>query len=168
MRLSGCIYSTPAAYFITICTEGRRKILSNIVGDGALDVPKIELTPIGRITEKHLLSSNKIKNVVIDEYVIMPNHIHMIVWIKQGDRTRGTSRAPSPTSNENNTTRTNESIPRIISAFKRFCHMEIGQTIFQRSYYDHIIRDGADYDAIKTYILENPATWQDDELYSEE
>ena len=70
-------YADSGRYFITICTEGRKPILSRIisVGDGAYDVPDIELTEIGKTVEKYLLSSNKIDGAQIDQYVIMPNHI---------------------------------------------------------------------------------------------
>jgi len=73
-------YSEARRYFITVCTEGRKPILSRFisVGDGALDVPSIELTKIGAIAEKYLLSSEKIDGVHINRYVIMPNHIHFL------------------------------------------------------------------------------------------
>jgi hypothetical protein len=67
--------------------------------------------------------------------------------------------APSPT---------NMTVPRIISAFKRMCNKEIGENIFQRAYYDHIIRNYEDYRKHKNYILENPRHWHLDELYSED
>ena len=154
-------YSTPGAYFITVCTKNKKKILS-IVGDGALDVPKIQLTDKGKIIEKYILSTNKIENVSVNKYVIMPNHIHMIITITpidiDGTKENGTTRAPSPT---------NEMIPRIVSALKRFCNREIGENIFQRSYHDHIIRNQDDYDHIWNYIEQNPMYWKNDCFYIE-
>ena len=83
VRLDRYDYSKSGAYFLTICTKDRKPILSIIpVGDGALDVPRPQLTRIGKIVEKYILSTNKIKNVSVKHYVIMPNHIHMIVLIK--------------------------------------------------------------------------------------
>ena len=161
-------YSSVGAYFVTICTQDRKRILSEIistndtfvnetsnyaVGDGAFDVPSIRLTPIGEIVEKYLLSSNNISNVEIDTYVIMPDHIHVIFFIrsnKNAKQQNGTSRAPSPT---------NELLPHIISTFKRFCNKEIGYNIFQRSFADHIIRDREDYETRRKYIYENPIKW---------
>ncbi len=161
-------YSKAGAYFVTICVQDRKPILSEIirtnnpsvnetnntaVGDGALDVPSIRLTPIGKIVEKNLLSSNNIPNVEIDSYVIMPDHIHAIIFIKPNKNTflqNGTSRAPSPT---------NEVLPHIVSTFKRFCNKEIGYSIFQRSFADHIIRDNDDYATRRKYICENPIRW---------
>ena len=100
IRLENFHYGAGYAYFITVCTKDRAKILSKItVGDGTLDVPKTELTKCGEIVEKYILSTNKINNVCVDRYVIMPNHIHMIIRIEgdSNDLENGTSRAPSPT-----------------------------------------------------------------------
>ena len=156
IRLQGHDYSENGAYFITICTEHRRNILSNIVGGGALDAPNIQLTDKGRIVERYLLSGNAIPSVFIDHYVIMPNHVHVIIRIQHLEN--GTSRAPSPT---------NMIIPHVVSTFKRFCHKAIGERIFQRSYYDHIIRSEDDYAAIASYIETNPAKWREDTLFCE-
>ena len=155
IRLKHFDYSSAGAYFVTICVKDRQRILSTIttVGDGALDVPQIILTQIGKIVEKNLLSSENISGVKIDQYVIMPDHIHAIIFLNpdQYQKPRsGTSRAPSPT---------NEMLPHIVSTFKRFCNKEIGCNIFQRAYIEHIIRDREDYDARRKYILENPARW---------
>ena len=108
------------------------------------------------------MSSENIHGVKIDQYVIMPNHIHAIIFLDQDKYIKlkdGTSRAPSPT---------NEMLPHIISTFKRFCNKEIGNNIFQRSFHDHVLRDRNDYDEITKYIHENPTTWIFDEFYSEE
>ena len=99
------------------------------------------------------MSSEKIPGVKIDQYVIMPDHIHALISIfpeKITGQKDGTSRAPSPT---------NEMLPHIISTFKRLCNKEIGSSIFQRSYTDHIIRDHEDYEARQKYICENPMRW---------
>ena len=157
-RLEDFDYGSGHAYFITICTTGRQKILSNIVGDGAFDVPKVELTEKGKIVEKYILSTENIKNVFVDQYVIMPNHIHIIISIQEEMQKGGTSRAPSPT---------NKIIPHVISTLKRFCNKEIGENVFQRSYYDHVIRNRSDYDQVAKYIWENPINWENDELYKE-
>ena len=158
LRLSSHDYSSRGAYFVTICVKNRMPLLSSIktvkepnaVGDGAHDVPCVELTPMGNIVEKHLLSSKNIKGVQVDKYIIMPDHIHVIFFINMEpfNCAQGTSRAPSPT---------NEMLPHIISTFKRFCSKEIGYNIFQRSYIDHIIRDRDDYLTKVKYLSTNPA-----------
>lgn len=157
-RLPYFDYSSPGAYFITICTEDKRCILGSIVGGGALDAPKVKLTSAGRIVQKYILSSNNVAGITVDKYVIMPNHIHMILVVADSD-TGGTSRAPSPT---------NAVIPHMVSTFKRFCHQEAGIKIFQRSYHDHVIRGEQDYQKIWEYIDTNPARWLDDCFFEEE
>ena len=170
IRIKNYDYSSRGAYLITICTDSRKQLLSQIcmmdannqesVGDGALDIPprskhkpKVTLTPIGKIVEKYLLSSENIPGVKIDSYVVMPDHIHAIIILtpdKYNTIGNGMSRAPSPT---------NHMIPHIVSTFKRFCNKEIGYNIFQRSYYEHIIRDKEDYETRRKYLYENPLRW---------
>jgi len=148
-RLSDYDYSENGAYFITICTQDRKPILGHIVGGGALDAPIVALTKTGEITRKYILSSNRIPGILVDKFVIMPDHIHLILLVDE-TAAKGTSRAPSPT---------NAVIPHFVSTFKRFCHREIGENIFQRSYYDHVIRNQQDYDEIWQYIENNPRKW---------
>ena len=153
-RLKGWDYGRNGAYFITICTEGKKKLLSNIVGDGAFDVPKNVLTEYGKIVDKYINSSNNINGISIDKYVIMPNHIHMIIIVENNES--GTSKAPSPT---------NSLIAHAISTLKRFVNKDIGKNIFQRSFHDHIIRNEQDYQHIWTYIDNNPLKWELDCFY---
>ena len=157
-RLREFDYSTPGIYFLTICVEGKRCILGEIVGGGALDAPQVRLTNAGRIAEKYILSGNCISNVRVDKYVIMPNHIHLLLAVSEGEN-GGSSRAPTPT---------NAVVPHFVSTLKRFYHREIGTQIFQRSYHDHIIRGEQDYLKIWEYIDTNPARWKEDCFYKEE
>ena len=155
MRLPCWDYSAPGAYFITICTRERKCILSNIVvGAGALDGPELRLTPTGRVVEKYLLSTQRIPGLRVDHYVIMPNHIHMILFVTEES---GPSRAPAPT---------NAAVPRAIGALKRFVNAELGENIWQRSFYEHLIRGEEDYREIWAYIDGNPGRWAEDELYA--
>ena len=174
LRLKQYDYSSSGAYFITVCIKDRQPILSEIikssVGVGALDDQfidvcsnfKVSLSNIGKIVEKHLLSSENISGVTIDEYVIMPDHIHVIIRLepeKYIKSSNGSSRAPTPT---------NEMLPHIISTFKRFCNKEIGYNIFQRGYIEHIIRDRKDYETRTKYIYENPIRWYYKKLNNEQ
>ena len=154
-RLPNYSYSTPGIYFITICTEDRKPILSEIVGGGAFDAPHTRLTKLGQAVERNILSGNRISGITVEKYVIMPNHIHMLLRL-DGALCGGTSRAPSPT---------NAQIPHFVSTFKRFCHRDIGKPIFQRSYHDHVIRGERDYLKIWEYMETNPAKWQEDCFY---
>ena len=134
----------------------------NGVGDGVLDVPhnspQIELFECGKIAEKYLKQINDFYNdISVDKYIIMPDHIHFILSVNGAhpdgmSRTPdGMSRTPSPT-----VAKTNSAVARFVSTFKRFSHKEIGKPIFQRSYYDHIIRDQNDYNEKWEYIENNP------------
>ena len=134
-RLENYDYSQNGAYFITICTKGRKKALSEIVGDDAHIVPK----PYGAIVEKYIRNAKE-----IEKYVIMPDHIHMIIRIDNG-----TMWASSPT----------KKVSSIVRSIKILTTKEIGKPIFQRSYYDHIIRNQSDYNEIWEYIENNPKKW---------
>ena len=158
-RLKEYDYNDTAVYFITICVQHRKCLLSNVVGTGVLDCPRIELTEYGRIAEKYIKQLNDFYNhISIEDYVIMPNHIHMVVYIRMD----GQSRTPVPT------TKANSEYSKFISTFKRFCNKEYGYNIWQSRSYEHIIRDYRDYEKIQKYIYENPLKWQFDELYCEE
>ena len=125
-------------------------ILSRItVGQDAHILPKTELTPCGRVVEKHLLLIPGIKH-----YVIMPNHIHLII-VKENNG--GTMRASCPTS-----------ISDDIRSFKIVVTKELGESIWQARFHDHIIRDDYDYMQHIQYIDENPNKWLlgKDEYYS--
>lgn len=122
---------------------------------GALDAPHVRLSKMGEIVYRHIISGNHIPGICVDRFVIMPNHIHLILRV-DGNDTGGTMRAPS---------RTNAMIPHFVSTLKRFCHRDIGTTVFQRSYHDHVIRGEKDYQKIWEYIDTNPARWEDDCFY---
>lgn len=155
-RLFSYDYNREGAYFLTICTQDRKCLLSRIVGDDALDAPTNQLTNIGKIVEKYIHSGNRIDSITVEKYVVMPNHIHLLLIV---DRKDGTSWAPSPT---------NARIPHFVSTFKRFCSKEIGENVFQRSYHDHVIRNQQDFQKIWEYIDNNPKQWELDCFYVKE
>ena len=158
VRLTGYDYSTPGVYFLTLCTEGRKCLLSRIVGTGVLDGPMVELFPYGEIAEKYIQQiSDHYENLSVERYVIMPNHIHILLEVKGS----GPSGTPVPTPQ-------NSTVSRFVSTLKRFCNREYGRNIWQARFYDHIIRDAADYDVHLKYICENPFGWHKDELFSVE
>ena len=156
IRLQNYDYSSPGSYFVTICTHERRCILSEIaVGDGVLDVPYARLSPHGEIVAETLREMGKTYSwLSLDRYVIMPNHIHLLVQI--GDNRP--SRTPAPT---------NELLPMLISTFKRFTNRKCGLQLWQRSYHERVIRNERDYQEIWEYIDTNPAKWAEDRYYTE-
>ena len=159
LRLPEYDYSAPGAYFITVCTQDLRCILSHIaVGADALGGPLLNLTETGKIVEKYILSSDRFGGLHVDKFVIMPNHIHLLLRIDGlfAGADGGPPRASAPTY---------ATIPSAIGALKRLVHREVGQTIFQRSYHEHVIRGEADYREIWRYIDTNPAKWAEDRYY---
>ena len=134
LRLKNYDYAREGYYFLTLCTKGRRQILSEVSYDDR-HCTAIRLTPYGTIVEAFIRSIPG-----IDKYVIMPNHIHMIIHKSNG-----------------------KSIVSDMRAFKSLITKTIGTSIWQPSYYDHVIRNDADYLEKWRYIEENPARWAEDE-----
>ena len=143
-RLKDFDYSQNGAYFVTICTQDRKQILSQIVGDG-FPVPNLP----GRIAEEFICKIPvKYPGVFVDNYMIMPDHIHLLI------RTKGTGN-PSPT------------LGAVVGWYKYQVTKQInlqmmsqGTRVFQRSYYDHVIRNQHDYHAAWEYIENNPKVWR--------
>ena len=155
-RLPNYDYSRDGYYFITICTDNKKCILSNVVGQG-LAPAEIQLTVFGKIANTEITDlENRYKNIKIDKYVIMPNHIHAIIVIQ--NKTAGASSCPT--------------LSDIICTFKsittRKCHfINSNIKIWQTSFHDHIIRNENDYLKIWNYIDTNPQKWEDDCFYTE-
>jgi REP element-mobilizing transposase RayT len=148
-RLKDYDYSQNGAYFITICAKDRQELfatIDNSVG-AAICRPCLELLDIGRVID---IAINRISQthpgVRVDKYVIMPNHVHMILEI---DRSDGRQVA-APT------------IQAIIGQMKRFVSMQCGVSAWQKSFHDHIIRNEEDYLGIAQYIETNPDQWETD------
>ena len=149
LRLQDHDYSKNGAYFITICVKDGHEMLGKIVGANCV---RPILTDIGQITETEIgILSNTYDGVIVDKYVVMPNHIHMIIFIRADGRTQF-----APT------------ISRIIKQFKGSITKKIGYSIWQRSYHDHIIRNEDEYCKIWKYIDENPAKWAEDRYFCTE
>ena len=141
MRLPEYDYGQYGIYFITMCSKDKAKIFSNIVGGDALIAPQVHLTSVGSIIDKYI---GHIPG--IDKYVIMPNHIHMLIKIE----------IHTPDS---------QNISQIVKSLKTVVTKDVGRSMVQRSFYDHIIRGEEDYFNICKYIDENPAKWRTDELF---
>ena len=130
------------------------------VGGGVLDAPRVSPSPHGEIVIAQLEAmTNFYPDLQIEKYIVMPNHIHFIVVVTQGPS--GASRTPPPTE-----VRANQTIPAFVSTLKRMTNRTAGVQLWQRGYYDHIIRDQLDYDTIWQYIDENPAKWPHDQFYT--
>ncbi len=152
VRLEGYDYRQPGAYFVTICAYRWEPLFGEVI-DGELS-----LNPLGRIVDREWRRTAKMRgDVELDEYVIMPNHMHGILMIT--DDSRGGSRT-APTTN------TRKPLGRLIGAFKTVSTKSInplrntpGQPVWQRNYYEHVIRNDNALNRIRAYIHYNPAKW---------
>ena len=147
-------YSENHRYFITICSDHRRRSFSGIVVGEGLAPPATHLSVIGNIIEEQIrLLTERYPSLIIEKYVIMPNHVHILLLL---ENTGGAS--PSPT--------THDIVCTLKSLVTRECRQKgIKETIWQRSYYEHIIRDEEDYKNAWLYIENNPAKWAEDKYY---
>ena len=153
IRLKNFDYSSTGAYFVTICTKGRKPLFGP-VGADSISARMVERTFLETIGPH--------KGVDSPIYVVMPNHFHAIITISRADM------ESAPTVSE------------IVQSFKRYSTIEYARMvkngalppfdkqIWQRSFYDHIIRSRNDYDEIYKYIHENPTRWLYDELFTKE
>ena len=150
--------SSPGACFVTICTQDRKCSLSHIaVGEG-LAPPETRVTVIGKCVEEQIHAlSRRYPSVTIDKHVIMPNHIHLIVTIREDPG----GASPSPTLYD---------VVRVLKSLTtRLSRKHLGDSpLWQRSYYEHGIRGEADYRKIWEYIDNNPAKWAEDRYFAEE
>ena len=148
-RLNGYDYSLSGVYFITICTKNKQCILSKIVGEGFHALPQNILTPIGTEIEKSIQYINdNYDGVTIEKYIVMPNHIHLIVILN------------------NSGGHGNPPLQNIIGQLKSYTTKKFGDTLWQRSYHDHIIRGEKDYQKIWEYIDTNVIKWENDCFYN--
>lgn len=173
-RLSGYDYSKPGMYFVTMVTQGRDFRFWN-VGATPCGCPinsnRLHIRSCGRINDSgHMIQKwweqipDKFSNISIDEYIIMPNHFHGIIVINSND-SRGQPHGAAPTVigdviNWFKTKTTND----YIRCVRLGIYPEFDRRLWQRNYYDHIIRDDEDLNRIKQYIIDNPANWEIDEL----
>ena len=152
-RLKGYDYGKAGGYFITFCTKDREHLLSDIVGRGALAPPEVVLREPGMILDTLIQNAPKVyPGVVMEKYVIMPNHVHLLIRIAEEED--GGAGAPRPT------------VPQIVGGLKSLTRRRTGRPLWQTSFYDHVIRDEADYLRIWNYIDTNPGKWQEDEYYT--
>ncbi|MFI3226656.1 MAG: transposase [Clostridia bacterium] len=158
-RLQGYDYSQNGAYFVTICVKNHECILGEITDGDEKNVgetcglPNIIIFEYGKIIEDEI---QKIPNyyhseVIVEKYIIMPNHVHMIIRLDN--------------SGANGRPQVSPTIPRIMQQFKGKITKQLGFSIWQRSYHDHIIRNEKEYEKIWQYIDTNAFKWNDDIYY---
>jgi putative transposase len=145
IRLKEYDYSTAGAYFITICTHNREQLFGNIVARIMV------LNELGHIIQLHWQKLERHHaNLILDRSVIMPNHLHGIIIL-------------------DSSIEDSKSISEIVGSFKTFSAREInkirklkGVPVWQRNYYERIIRTEVELDYVRQYIVNNPIDWQTD------
>lgn len=162
IRLQGYDYSRQGAYFVTLCTTNRECLFGEIV-DG-----KLMLNEYGQIVHEEWLNTALVRpSVVLDEYVVMPNHLHGIIVLTDTDHVGATRRVAPPVYPPKGPTP--GSIGAIIAQFKATSTKSVnrlrstkGVRVWQRNYFEHIIRDERSLNLIREYIRRNPNLWADD------
>jgi REP-associated tyrosine transposase len=153
IRLRTYDYSQPGAYFVTVCVCERECLLGEVLNDSVI------LSAAGRVVaECWQWVAQRYAHIELDEWVVMPNHLHGIIVIS--DR-------PIPhTHQSSGTTLQRKSLGSLIGAFKTVSTQRVnvmrncaGQRLWQRDFYEHIIRDESELDRIRQYIADNPARW---------
>ena len=163
IRLPDFDYRTPAGYFVTICTAGRRTLFGSVV-DGCMRTSRF-----GEIVRDEWFRTARIRPGVLlleEEFVVMPNHVHGIIWLTE---------EPSPAPNPSGSGRPRlmpRSVGAIVGAFKSAVARRINQergspgaAVWQRNYWERIIRSDRELERIRTYIAENPLRWHEDSFY---
>ncbi len=150
-RLVEYDYSTPNAYFITVCTKNRKNLFWMEVG-AIIDRPNnVPLTNLGMIARQSIEDiPNYYSAVSVDHFVIMPNHIHLLLQINT-DADGRSMIAPT--------------VSTVVRLMKGTVSKQAGLSVWQKGFYDHVIRNDHDYREIWNYIDGNPSKWTEDKLY---
>jgi putative transposase len=172
IRLKGYDYSTSGAYFITICVQDGKYLLSAVVDD------KLALKDAGRMVQEVWgLLTRKFQAVQLDSFVIMPNHMHFIVLLTNPDDEVDLHVLPTQTQEGQTRRSAPTSLPEVVQWFKSFttARYRVGVRdnnwppfpgrLWQRNYWERIIRNERELEAIRRYIWNNPANWKKDKLY---
>ena len=146
-------YSTPGAYFVTICTKNRQNIFWKNVGASIACPQTPQLSHAGQIVEQAIQNIERhYPAISVDHYVIMPNHIHLLLQINT-DKNGRPMVAPT--------------ISTVIQQMKGYVTKQLGRSIWQKLFHDHVIRNENDYRIIWEYIENNPTQWEQDCFYLE-
>jgi REP-associated tyrosine transposase len=158
IRLQGFGYQQPGVYFLTICAFEKKPIFGHMRGDA------VELSPIGRVVRECWVQIPRhFRHAELDAFVVMPNHLHGIVLLH---------RRPGRVAVEAEAFRkpVSGSVPTIVRSFKsavsarvRDRGLALPHSVWQRNYFERVIRNGREFTQVMRYILENPARWQYDE-----
>ena len=150
-RLPEYDYSTANAYFITICTEKRENLFWRSTGESVCRDTDARLTPCGEIVKQRICDiPRRYPMISVDAFVIMPNHIHLLLQINTDEDGRPMA---APT------------VSTVVNQLKGAVTKRVGHSVWQKGFYDHIIRGEKDYLDVQRYIEGNPCKWEEDEMY---
>ena len=163
MRLEGYDYSTPGAYFVTACTQDRRPLFGRVI-DG-----RMAANPLGTVVEDCWDElPDHYDSLALDAFILMPNHVHGVILLQDEPNNTSVGAGLQPAIPRNDAAR-RHGLPEIVRAFKTFSARKInrmrastGASVWQRGFYDHVIRDEDELDRVRTYILDNPRKWSED------
>ena len=146
-RLKNYDYSRNGCYFVTFCVKDRKPVFCEIrQSDNELHQPVVELTDKGRIVDKYINRINEVyKNVSVDDYVIMPDHVHLLLSIERPY--------------EKDRICSDVSVSTIIKSTKSMISKELNGFVWQKSFYDEIIDNENAYEKAIQYIADNPVLW---------
>jgi putative transposase len=164
IRLSRYDYTRAGAYFITLCVHQKQCIF------GRIQNGEMRLNAHGRAVADEWLQTATIRDAVeLDEWVVMPNHFHGILFIGS----KGTARrAPTPLMRERYGNPVSGSVPTIVRSFKSAATRRVnmirstpGEELWQRNYWERVVRNESELNVIREYIRTNAASWESDRLY---
>lgn len=169
-RLKGYDYSQDGAYFVTICTYKRQHLFGYVDKDGMM-----QLNDYGKIVRGCWQDlPDHYNNIELDAFVVMPNHVHAIIFILNPDTTSDVAAGLRPATTPESPSK-KHGLTEFVRALKSFSARRInekrnvaGVPVWQRSFYDHIIRDEISLNKLREYTLYNPAWWAEDKYYSEQ
>ena len=164
IRLKGYDYSQEGLYFITLCVQNRECLFGEIVDDGKGRIFST-LTEMGKIVEKCWFEiPQHYPKSVLHEHIVMPNHFHGIIEIVGAEYFPPDNRVENirPLPPSLHPSCKSGTLGAIIRGFKIGVTKRIGFSVWQRNYYEHIIRNENAYETITEYIVNNPAKWEND------
>jgi len=161
IRLQDFDYSSPGAYFLTLCTQDKKpyfwngedcsQLEWNVVGANCVRPRHLPLSKAGGVALEELERWNETyPTVSLAAYVVMPNHLHVMLIISADESGRP---QVAPT------------VSRMVQQFKGAVTKRLGKSVWQKSFIDHVIRNKQDYDVRMNYLMENPLKWTLDEFY---
>jgi len=163
-RLATWDYGRNAAYFVTICSDQHQHVFGRVIDD------QVHLTALGQVAWDcwHAIPDH-FSFVVLGEFVAMPNHVHGIVIIDKPPSVE-TQNLASLRLPKNKFGPQSQNLASIVRGFKigvtKYARQQQISFVWQARYYDHIVRNAAECDRIRQYIIENPKKWADDRFYA--